>query len=271
MHVLQGIAELRPQLGPIFVVIGVFDGMHLGHAYLLEHLVSESETRGARPTVITFDHHPDEILTGSAPPLLCDPAERLLLLERAGVEVTVVQTFDAALRMTPYDVFIRRLAERVDLAGFLMTPDSAFGHDREGTPAAVAALGIARGYDVVVVPALDIDGRPVRSAVVRAAIAAGDLAEAARLLGRPVSIAGSARRTADGAATILDPELPVALPPDGGWAARVERPGHDGTLSRRLVVADRTARLEPSVGVPDGTRLHARLPVPAESGSLRRS
>ena len=73
MHVVEGVAALGPPLGPIFVVVGVFDGLHLGHAYLLEHLVSEAAARDAKPTVITFDHHPDEILTGHAPPLLLDP------------------------------------------------------------------------------------------------------------------------------------------------------------------------------------------------------
>ena len=97
-----------PQLGPVFVVVGVFDGLHLGHAYLLEHLVAEAAARDARPTVITFDHHPDEVLMGEAPPLLLDPAERLERLAAAGVAVTVVQPFDEALRRTPYDAFVER-------------------------------------------------------------------------------------------------------------------------------------------------------------------
>ena len=117
MQVIQGVDALRPHLGPVFVVVGVFDGLHLGHAYLLRHLVSEAAARDARPTVITFDHHPDEVLVGVAPPLLLDPAERLERLEAAGVEVTVVQHFDAALRRTPYDVFVERIRSRVGLAG----------------------------------------------------------------------------------------------------------------------------------------------------------
>ena len=60
----------------------------------------------ARPAVLTFDHHPDEILAGAAPPLLCDPEERLARLERDGVAVTVVEHFDEALRRTPYDAFV---------------------------------------------------------------------------------------------------------------------------------------------------------------------
>jgi len=141
MRVIHGVDALDASLGRLFVVIGVFDGLHRGHLYLLEHLREAATARGAQPTVITFDHHPDEVLIGAAPALLCDPEERLERLEAAGVGITVVQTFDVALRMTPYDVFVRRIANRVDLAGFLMTPESAFGHDRGGTAETVAALG----------------------------------------------------------------------------------------------------------------------------------
>src|SRR5262245_25994808 len=163
MLVVDGIAALGPAHGPLFVVVGVFDGLHLGHAYLLEPLVAEATKRSARPAVITFDHHPDEILVGKAPPLLCDPQERLDRLAAAGVEVTVVQTFDLALRTTPYDAFVRSIADRVALAGLLMTPDASFGYERGGTVETVAALGQTMGYDVSVVPPFELDGRPVRS------------------------------------------------------------------------------------------------------------
>ncbi|HET9851132.1 MAG TPA: hypothetical protein VFP56_01345, partial [Candidatus Limnocylindrales bacterium] len=113
MTVVHGLDGLEPSLGRLFVVIGVFDGLHRGHQYLLEQLVRESERVAARPTVLTFDHHPDEVLTGNAPPLLCDPDERLDRLEAAGVAVTIVQTFDVALRETVYDAFVRRIAGRV--------------------------------------------------------------------------------------------------------------------------------------------------------------
>jgi riboflavin kinase/FMN adenylyltransferase len=227
MRVVEGIDRLAASDGRLFVVVGVFDGLHRGHAYLLEHLRVEASRRRARPAVITFDHHPDEILTGAAPPLLLDPEERLERLADAGVDVTVVEVFDVALRMTPYDRFVRRIAERVDLAGFLMTPDSAFGHDRGGTPETVAALGRELGYDVAVIPALEIDGRAVRSGEIRAAIASGDLAEAERLLGHPYAVVGISE-SASGDATLRVP-MPVALPPPGQYAVRIE--AADGSLS----------------------------------------
>jgi len=221
MDVIDGIDALRAELGPAFIVVGVFDGLHRGHAYLLDPLVTEASARGARPTVITFDHHPDEVLMGKAPPLLLDPGERLERLEGAGVAVTVVQHFDQALRETPYDAFVERIRGRVALSGFLMTPDAAFGFERRGTPTTLADLGGRDGFEVVVVPTFDLDGREVRSSTIREAVASGDLETAARLLGRPVTLTGSTEAAADGR-TQLDLTLPLALPPDGEYDGRID-------------------------------------------------
>jgi riboflavin kinase/FMN adenylyltransferase len=260
VNVVEGIDGLERSLGRLFVVVGVFDGLHLGHLYLLRELARAAAERSARPTVITFDHHPDEILTGAAPPLLCDPAERLERLEEAGVEVTVVQTFDVALRMTPFDVFVRRIADRVDLAGFLMTPDSAFGHDRGGTAETVAALGREIGYDVVVVPPFLVDGKPVSSGEIRAAVGRGDLEHARRLLGRDVSVTGIASRRGSG--TDLGFALPVALPPAGEYVATMR--SRSGDVEGVLLVNPPIARLAPAAPVADGTpipvAIHERVP-----------
>lgn len=270
MEVVPGIDALEPRSGRLFIVVGVFDGLHLGHLYLLRHLREAARRHRARPAVVTFDHHPDEILTGAAPPLLCDPEERLERLARAGVAVTVVQHFDVALRMTPFDAFIRRIADRVDLAGFLMTPDAAFGHERRGTPEAVGELGRTMGFDVAIVPPFDVDGRAVRSSEIRGDIAAGDLGGAARLLGRDVSITGRAE-AGPGDTTSLRFELPVALPPEGRYEAAVARDGAGTSVRRTLLVRDGQALLAPSVRVEAGSRLRVRLPVPAATATIRRS
>ena len=232
MDVVTGVDGLRPEHGPIFAVVGVFDGLHRGHAYLLEHLVSEAERRSAQAAVITFDAHPDEVLTGSAPPLLIHPDERLERLAAAGVMVTVVQHFDEAVRRTPYDAFVGRIQAATSLAGLLMTPDAAFGFERRGTPDALAELGRERGFDVVVVPPFTLDGRAVRSSEIRAAISAGDLAGAAELLGRPVTLRGNAR---DGS---VEFDWPLALPRGGTYRSRVR--GVEG----RITIIDGRASLE---------------------------
>jgi len=217
VRTVTGRAELRPADGPLLVAVGVFDGLHLGHGYLLERLVGEAQTRDARPTVITFDAHPDAVLVGSAPPLLMDPAERLERLAAMGVDVVVIEHFDDALRRTPYDVFVRGIADRCRLAGFVMTPDAAFGHERAGTPSTLADLGRRDGFDVVVVPPFALDGREIRSSDIRGAIERGDLATAERLLGRPYAVVGEADATGR-----LTFPMPVALPPTGEYRGRAD-------------------------------------------------
>jgi riboflavin kinase/FMN adenylyltransferase len=223
MRIARGLGRLHASEHPAFVVVGVFDGLHKGHQYLLAHLVEQAAARDARPMVITFDHHPDELVMGSAPPLLCDPDERFARMEEAGVETVVVVHFDQKLRETTYDAFVAQLAARGPLAGFLMTPDAAFGYRREGTPEALAALGRAQGFEVVVIPPYALDGRQVRSTEVRTAITTGDLDLASALLGRLHTVVGTA--VPDGEGSVLRFELPVALPPDGSWEAMVEADG----------------------------------------------
>jgi riboflavin kinase/FMN adenylyltransferase len=257
MTVVQGTAALDRSLGRIFAVVGVFDGLHRGHDYLLAELRRVAAAHDARPAVITFDHHPDEILKGAAPPLLCDPEERLDRLAVAGVEITVIETFDHALRETPYDAWVGRIAQNVELAGFLMTPESAFGYERRGTPETVTELGRELHYAVVVVPQFTLDGEPVRSSDVRAAIASGDLGRAARLLGRRVSVVGTVDR-APREATPLTFAMPVALPPDGRYEAFVRTEG--GSVRHRdAVIGAAGVRLEPAVPAVKGARMAVEL------------
>ncbi|HLQ47413.1 MAG TPA: FAD synthetase family protein [Candidatus Dormibacteraeota bacterium] len=249
--VVTGVEGLEPEHGPLFAVIGVFDGIHLGHQYLLRHLVSEARERAARPAVITFDSHPDEILVGAAPPLLVDASERLRLLGEAGVEVIIVQHFDAALRMTEYDEFLHRITARTRLAGLLMTPDAAFGHDRRGTPDAVAELGRSDGFDLVVAPPFEIAGRSVRSSDIRSAIASGDLGFAAELLGRPYAIVGTTIENG-----FMQCPMPVALPPAGSYRTVVECHGASDTRRAALDVGvGASLRVHPPGSEPDGTRI----------------
>jgi hypothetical protein len=227
MVVVPGIAALKPELGRVYIAVGVFDGLHRGHMYLLRELRRAAQRAGARPMVITFDAHPEELIEGLAPPLLCDPDERLVRLQAAGVEVTVVQHFDHALRTTPYGQFVAAIREKVDLAGFVMTPDAAFGFERGGTPETLTSLGERDGFAVTVVSSFLSNGEQVRSSEIRRRISAGDLDGARALLGRHHGFTGRVGAAPPGAGpSVVAPstvtfELPVALPPDGRYEALV--------------------------------------------------
>jgi tRNA pseudouridine55 synthase len=249
MVVVGGLGALTAELGRLYIAVGVFDGLHRGHLYLLRELRRAARDAGARPAVITFDAHPEELTEGIAPPLLCDPDERLVRLQAAGVEVTVVQHFDHALRITSYDAFVSAIAERVELAGFVMTPDAAFGFERGGTPEALTALGEERGFSVTVVSSFLSNGEQVRSSEIRRRISSGDLSGARSLLGRNHGFTGRLAPD-DGSADDTFPderpaqlplefELPVSLPPAGGYDTLV---GPSWKLGRRPLPATSPAR-----------------------------
>jgi FAD synthase len=253
--VVRTTAGLDRSLGRLAVSVGVFDGLHVGHAHLLEALARQAPMWRARAAVVTFDAHPDAVLRGEAPPLLLDATERERLLAEAGVEVIVVEHFDERLRTTTYEEFVRGIAGRAQLAGFVMTPDAAFGYERRGTPEALLDLAarMEQPFEVAVVPPISVDGRPVSSSDIRRLVAAGDLAAAERLLGRPYAVVGYDAH--DGR---LSFPLPLALPPPGEYAvsidsrAAVARVEPGGTMSIQPPPPDGTTRLrvvfEPQVG-----------------------
>jgi len=249
MAVVSGIDALTPELGRLYVAVGVFDGLHRGHQFLLRELRHAAENAAARPAVITFDAHPEELIEGLAPPLLCDPDERLVRLQAAAVEVTVVQHFDHALRTTTYDQFVAAIRTRVDLAGFVMTPDAAFGFERRGTPDTLTELGRREGFSVMVVPSFLSNGEQVRSSEIRSRIASGDLEGTRSLLGRPLSVTGVVSAAAEARDGVDDQlpvtfELPVQLPPDGHYRVLL---GPAWYPARRAVAAN-----NPAVAVVSG-------------------
>ena len=255
---VAGVEALRKAHGPLFAVVGVFDGIHQGHRWLLDALRTNADRLAARPAVITFDSHPDEVLVGAAPPLLLDPVDRERMLRDAGVSVVVVQHFDAALRATPYDAFVKRITDRTRLAGLLMTPDAAFGFERRGTPEALTELGTRSEppFEVVVVPPFVVDGRPVSSTEIRRQVAAGDLAGASIALGRPYAVAGvpsEVRQAGSGLSVTFD--LPVALPPSGDYPVAVVDADTAGAAAHTTAtVHDGRIDLAPGV-LPVGYRL----------------
>ena len=206
------------------VAVGVFDGVHLGHLRLLHELLEMTSRLPGVPTVVTFKNHPDQVLRGNAPPLLVSVPHRLRLLRRAGVQRLVLLDFEPRLRqMTARQFAEYLLVRRLRCTGLLLGYDSALGKDREGTPQRFAELGKELGFEVRAGQPMTVDGRTVSSTAIRAAIAAGDLELARRLLGRRPSTFGVVQH-GDGRGKGLGfptanivPAAP-ALPPPGVYA-----------------------------------------------------
>jgi riboflavin kinase/FMN adenylyltransferase len=180
-----------PAIGPAVVTLGVFDGVHRGHRHLLEATIEGARQREASAVALVFSPHPDEVIRpGTIVPRLLPPD---VTLERLGdiVDEVVVIGFDDSLRSLTPAQFLDALAPGIELRGITMTPGSAFGRGRSGTPEHVAELGVARGFGVIRARPLLIAGEEVSSSRIRGLLSDGDVLGATELLGSPPLLRGS--------------------------------------------------------------------------------
>lgn len=173
------------------VAVGVFDGVHRGHAAILER----ARARAARDplVVVTFDPHPDLVLrkTFEAPPPLTPLGDKRARLMAAGVDRFEVLPFTRELAALEPEAFVdRHLVGPFHPRWLVVGENFALGKGRSGTPARLAEIGRARGFEVESVPLLEVDGMPVTSTRIREQLGEGRVAEAARLLGRGYTLSG---------------------------------------------------------------------------------
>ncbi len=164
---------------------------------MLALLINEARHRGVPSAVLTFEPHPRDFFAArigkpeSAPARVATLRDKLAELERCGIDQTVVLPFDAALASHTPAAFV----EDVLVAGFgaryvLVGDDFRFGAKRAGDYAMLDAAGAVHGFDVARMQSYEVHGLRVSSSAVRDALAAGDMARAAALLGRPYSVSG---------------------------------------------------------------------------------
>lgn len=156
--------------------IGFFDGVHLGHQILLKRL---REHKSA--TILTFSNHPQSIIRPPAPELLIPFAEKIALLGEYADEV-IVLPFTAEFAETPYD----KLLDQFECSHLIMGLGAAFGKNREGNEKNVRKYAAKRGIQVEYIPKMLFENEPISSSRIRKALAAGNIALAQQLLGRPL-------------------------------------------------------------------------------------
>ena len=210
---------------PAAVALGVFDGVHLGHRHIFAALAEAARRRDLAPVAVTLANHPFSVLRPEAEVrMLTSMHERMRLLSEAGLEAVVPITFTRDVAMLTPRAFMTALRDCLGLAHFVAGPDVALGRNREGTLPVLEALGEELGYTVESAPQFALDGAPARSAAVRGALEAGDIALAARMLGRPFVLDGPlGYPTANVGVGPLQ-----ALPADGVYAAWLLRSGGVG-------------------------------------------
>ena len=177
---------------PVALTVGNFDGVHLGHRAMVARLCSVARERGLSACVMTFEPHPREFFSPDrAPTRLTSLREKLEMLAALGVEQVHVRRFDYNFARTTAEEFIDRiLVHGLRTRWVLVGDDFRFGARRQGDFSRLCAAGAAEGFEVERMTSFAVDGVRVSSTAVRERLARGDLAGAARLLGRPYSISG---------------------------------------------------------------------------------
>jgi riboflavin kinase/FMN adenylyltransferase len=232
----QGLDEVPAEWGKSVVTIGQFDGVHRGHQRVVARAAEVGRERGLPVVAITFDPHPDEVTRpGSHPPFLCSTRRRAELLGGLGVDAVCVLPFTLDFSRLDPDEFVRAvLVDKLHAAAVVVGEDFRFGHKARGNVQLLDKLGEKYDYTVEGLPLLVLDDVTISSTAIRTLLAAGDVAEAAKLLGRPHRVEGVVVRGHQRGRQLGFPTANVespphtAIPADGiyaGWLATLDETG----------------------------------------------
>jgi riboflavin kinase/FMN adenylyltransferase len=193
MRILRSIPELAEVPGPVFLAIGVFDGVHRGHQAVISTAARHAKEAGGTAVVVTFDPHPAKILRPDRTPrLLTATSHKIALIRALGVSHLLVLTFDREFAATAPADFVRQLVAAANpLREICVGQEWSFGKNRAGNLALLKQLGAALGFDVVGVESVTSHAEIVSSTAIRSAVEAGDFARATRMLGREYTILGT--------------------------------------------------------------------------------
>ncbi|HYE35976.1 bifunctional riboflavin kinase/FAD synthetase [Methylocaldum sp.] len=192
MRLIQGLADLKPSEGGCVATVGNFDGVHVGHQQVIERLAEAGRKLNLPVVVVLFEPQPREYFTPhEAPARLTRLREKLAHLVELPIDRVLLLRFNRSLAELPAEQFIQDiLIEGLRTKYLVVGDDFRFGKNRLGNFALLQQAGRKAGFEVVDTPSVLVDGLRVSSTSIREALAAGNLGEAARLLGRPYSVCG---------------------------------------------------------------------------------
>ena len=171
--------------------LGFFDGIHLGHAALLSACRCLAQEQGCKAGVLTFSNHPDALIRGTSPGLVCTIEERdRMLREDFGMDTVVSLPFDRKLMNCPWQDFFRLLLDSYGAAGFVCGEDFRFGARGEGNGETLCQASREAGIPCVVVPKVKVDGVTVSSTRIRNLVEMGLMTDGVKLLGHPYILRG---------------------------------------------------------------------------------
>ena len=227
MLVHFGVDLIAAEWPESIVCIGTFDGVHRGHQALIQTAVDQARARELPAVIVTFDRHPAAILDPQRKPASLGTLEQnVIAMRQLGAGACVILPFNEDLRQTPAEHFLERiLRAKLHASALVVGHDFAMGRDRVGT-----ADWLAERIPTTILPPVEEAGVRISSSAIRAAIAEGNVSEAARFLGRPYALRGviiggqKLGRTLGYPTINLARSTDQAIPADGVYAGRAVTP-----------------------------------------------
>jgi riboflavin kinase/FMN adenylyltransferase len=200
---------------PSALTIGNFDGVHLGHQFLVRRVIERARAEGLASGAVTLYPDPVRVLRPDEPmKYLTSLEERIELLRNLGLDLVVPLSFTSELAELSPRTFVGLLRQELNLNLLIMGPDNTFGRNREATPEGMSEIGRELGFNVEVLPRPLGEDRPVSATSIRAALAEGDIDSVNRQLGRPYSIRGPVVHGDERGRTIGFPTANIGVTPD---------------------------------------------------------
>ena len=227
--VIESLEDLPPPRGPVALTVGTFDGVHPGHQALLARTIGLAREQGALAAAMTFRNHPRSVVSpANCPLLLTEWEEKKRLILKTGIELLVGLWFDEELRRWPAEDFVREtVVRRIGARTVVSGPNFHFGLGGLGNPALLARMAKEEGFRFICQEPVLVNGMAVSSTRIRETLAAGDVALAAKLLGRHYRLTGRVvpgdglGRTIGFPTANMQPDAPMLIPKNGVYAVRV--------------------------------------------------
>lgn len=214
MEIVWGLERVQRAQRPVYLALGMFDGVHLGHQEVLAQTREGADAAGGRSLVLTFDPHPQRVIAPPPEPILLTTIEeRLDLFDRMGMTAAVVIRFDERFRETSADRWIEMLAA-VTPGGVFVSSDYTFGRDRRGTVDLLRVGGERFGFPVTIIPPVHVNGTLVSSTLIRRLIQQGAVEEATAFLGRWFGVRGQVVEGERRGRTLGFPTVNLVVHPD---------------------------------------------------------